>query len=742
MLDAHLEQIGTGYAHAYKRRSGLRMLLDWLEQAEGGTWQQRWAALGEDLEVDWQSAAGAENGTERQGLALALKTLMSHRIIRPSYERLAQLHNVSEELRRTTDHDDFARVIDVARRSETTGHAVSGALTVLGRVLIHTGKRMDKLTTEDLLDYAASVRARGAVTAGLYTAHELLCTMGIIEGRMMIRGQAMRRGRLSVEDMVGRRGIACDEVRELLIRYLREREPALDYSSLKQLENHLVNLFWRDIERHHPGVDSLRLPPPVASAWKKRARVLPSGEVRATALGLFTSVRCLYADIAQWAVEQPEVWGPHACPSPISEADLRGLRKGVHQRAARMQARTRSLATLLPVFADAVRRDHEFARGLLEAAITCPPGETFMYAGNRYERVASTLTRRKRELGAESVRVRRAGEQETTVIRCQWEEEETFWAHAVVEILRLTGIRLEEILELTHLSVREHRMPDGQTVMLLQIAPSKMDRERVLPVCPELAHVLAAVVARVQASGDHVPLVGRYDPYEKVMGPPLPYLLQRIPSNGGQRVLMGKEGVPRLLRRAAERANLRDVDGRPIRFTAHDFRRLFATEAVNGGLPIHIAAKLLGHLDLNTTRGYLAVYPEEVVRHFQAHLARRRAVRPGEEYREPTEAEWKEFETHFRHRKMALGDCYRPYGTDCPHEHACVRCPMLRMDPDQLPRLLQIEQNTHDLLSEAKEKGWEGEAAGLEETLLHIGEKKAQVDRIRCLPVVQFTGRS
>ena len=57
---------------------------------------------------------------------------------------------------------------------------------------------------------------------------------------------------------------------------------------------------------------------------------------------------------------------------------------------------------------------------------------------------------------------------------------------------------------------------------------------------------------------------------------------------------------------------------------------------------------------------------------------------PSEEYREPTEAEWEEFEKHFRHRKMALGDCYRPYRTDCPYEHACVRCPMLRMDPEQL----------------------------------------------------------
>jgi integrase len=40
-------------------------------------------------------------------------------------------------------------------------------------------------------------------------------------------------------------------------------------------------------------------------------------------------------------------------------------------------------------------------------------------------------------------------------------------------------------------------------------------------------------------------------------------------------------------------------------FTPHDFRRLLATDLVNNGLPIHIGAALLGHLNLQTTRGYV-----------------------------------------------------------------------------------------------------------------------------------------
>jgi Phage integrase family len=296
-------------------------------------------------------------------------------------------------------------------------------------------------------------------------------------------------------------------------------------------------------------------------------------------------------------------------------------------------------------------------------------------------------------------------------------------------VLRLTGIRLEELLELTHLSIRHYRLAGGELVVLLQVAPSKTDRERVIPVCPELVHVLAMVVARARGHQPSVPLVCRYDHHERVTSVPLPYLFQRNPN--GTPVVIGHQGARDAITRAAARAELHDVNGQPLRLVPHDFRRLFATEAVNGGLPIHIAAKLLGHLDLNTTKGYVAVYPEQVVRHFQAHLVRRRARRPSQEYREPTTQEWDGFQQHFRRRRMALGDCYRPYGTDCPHEHACVRCPMLPMDPDQLPRLLQIEHDTHRLLTEAQHNGWEGEAAGLEDTLGHIADKKAQVHRIQ-----------
>ena len=69
-----------------------------------------------------------------------------------------------------------------------------------------------------------------------------------------------------------------------------------------------------------------------------------------------------------------------------------------------------------------------------------------------------------------------------------------------------TGIRVEELLELSHHSLVQYRLPDtGELVPLLQIAPSKTDAERLLVVSPELADVLSAIICRVRGSDGAVP---------------------------------------------------------------------------------------------------------------------------------------------------------------------------------------------------------------------------------------------
>lgn len=145
------------------------------------------------------------------------------------------------------------------------------------------------------------------------------------------------------------------------------------------------------------------------------------------------------------------------------------------------------------------------------------------------------------------------------------------------------------------------------------------------------------------------------------------------------------------------------------------------------GMPPHIAQLVAGHRDINTTMGYKAVYPEEVINGHRAFIARRRSLRPGEEYRVPTEEEWEEFLGHFERRRVALGDCGRSYSAPCIHEHSCLRCPLLRPSPSQKGRILQIRDNLLARIAEAECEGWLGEVEGLKVSLTGAEHKLGQL---------------
>jgi len=114
------------------------------------------------------------------------------------------------------------------------------------------------------------------------------------------------------------------------------------------------------------------------------------------------------------------------------------------------------------------------------------------------------------------------------------------------------------------------------------------------------------------------------------------------------------------------------VDGRPLRYTPHDFRRMFITDAILNGLPPHIAQVIAGHQDINVTLGYKAVYPDEAIQAHLAFLARRRSLRPSDEYRVPTDEEWNELPRPLRAAEGVHRDL-RPSVLHALHPRARLR---------------------------------------------------------------------
>jgi integrase len=305
-----------------------------------------------------------------------------------------------------------------------------------------------------------------------------------------------------------------------------------------------------------------------------------------------------------------------------------------------------------------VERQHTRLRDFLAASQDIAADAEFSHTGRVYRRTNTSHDRQMAARGQAQVRVVDVLTGEVTNLTLA--EDTAFWTWACIETLRHTGLRIEELLELSQLSIRQYERPNGELIGLLVVAPSKTDRERVVPMSAELLHVIAAIIRRHTAGGAPIRAVRRWDPHERVWSEPMPFLFQRPLISAGA---MSFQSVRETITRQCEQIAATNPAFAGLRFTPHDFRRLFATELVNNGLPIHIGAKLLGHLDLATTQGYVAVFEEDTVRHYQDFLARRRALRPGDEYGPVNDHEWSEFEDHFDKRKVELGSCARPYGT-------------------------------------------------------------------------------
>lgn len=761
-IDALVGLVGAvnpGSASAVdKRRRSVRRFAEHLAAFPGDDWQQRWSASGWDHSDELIRTLNTAR-SHTWSMSAGFKLMAAMRAIVPSVRALRR--NAPQDYHRvflTIQNDPLLdRVADRIRASQMSHRYHARALNHLTFALTSQAIPMSDLTPAALLDFAFAYRdAVPAASADRWPVHLIWDVLVELEhfppSVPPTLRLAMIGSRRSIPQLVDQHGIRHAGVRQLLVDYLEHRAvEGMDYSSVDGLARLLARNFWGVVEQINPGQADLRLDERTYRAWREEIAVVRgkdgSTRPRRHLTSLLTAVRAFYLDLQSWAPDAPERWAQWVAPCPVPITTDRSYTRARARLTERMADRTRQLQPLLPLLVQHVaerRRHHE---DLLDAASGAEPDAVFEFAGNRYRRLpVSSATLRARQLrGLPEDRIRLrildgeagdspderamgAGTETGTEVVVQHEVKRSFWTWAVVEVLRLTGIRIEELLELSQLSVRQYRRANNELVALLVIAPSKSDRERVIPMPPELLHVIAEILRHHQRAGRPVPMVRRWDYHERELSPPLPLLFQHqvgpIPRG------FSPNYVLRVLARACEEVAATHPGFAGTRFTPHDFRRVFATDLVNNGLPIHIGAALLGHSNLQTTRGYVAVFDDDVVRHYQQFLSRRRGLRPAEEYRPVTDEEWTEFEAHFDKRKVELGSCGRPYATPCAHEHACIRCPSLHVNPTMLFRLDALEADLLARRDHAEQQHWLGELEGLDLTLDHLRRKRDQTRRL------------
>jgi hypothetical protein len=440
-----LPQLPTWPAALGDRNSRIRgatTILTWLLSHPGEGWQDRWVAAGADTDLGWIDTLVPRDTrsakTKRQERISGLVCLLMRRVVLPSCDFLTgyRSNRLVDWVRQIMRPDVFADIEAAAIERGLSERDRGQALCLISKIVLHTGKDVDQLTTDDVLEvFAWSVRGhpRSKEVPGLHTAWDLLSVIRVTPADLTLHA-ALRRGQRPTTELVDDYDIRCRPVRDVLVRYLDERRPVLDYNSLGTL----AGSFWAEIEKHHPGIDTLHLSDEVAQAWKQRVCVVTTADgtvrPRKDIHCILMRVRAFYLDIQQWALEDPS-WVSWAVPSPVRKSDTQGYEKAKKKRRAAMHQRVRERLPHLPLLADTAERCRAEMTALLDAANECEPGEVFDHAATRYRRIMwKSADKTPRSRGKLSVGVENLTSGES--INLTRREDEAFWAWVIIEVLR------------------------------------------------------------------------------------------------------------------------------------------------------------------------------------------------------------------------------------------------------------------------------------------------------------------
>ncbi len=439
------------------RTRGLAVLLDWLESQPGDSWQQRWLASGADAAgAEWQTVSArwlrgrCQYARWRQGeLSIGLRMAICADVVRPSLRWLVAAKGsknaLASSLAQARDADGFTQLLALCEGSAVTAAVKARTLSRTAIIVAAKGGTVRDITVGDileLLDTEATTHARSTGDTAVF--YRLLRQMaGFDPAAPATLRQLRTMGQRTPDEMIDRYHLACRPVRDLLVDYLRERQPAVDYITLESLARSLGRDFWQDLEHHHPGINTLQLPPETTAAWKQRRRTKPktvtaeTGEKttitvpRLNYRECLTRVRAFHLDLAQWAAEDPARWGPWAARCPVSAAEI-NQRKAAQHRKSRMDSRTRDRLPVLPILIRAVGQRRKAADALLRAARATPAGQAFTASGQTLNRSVTPHATTSKIWADDPA----TGERRDLTI----EEDRAFWSWAIVEVLRATGM--------------------------------------------------------------------------------------------------------------------------------------------------------------------------------------------------------------------------------------------------------------------------------------------------------------
>ena len=635
-------------------RRGLETILQPLETQSGTTWQQRWYSAGPQNEAkwyahfDWKSENDASLRTIRPGICAAMKLLVRDGVIRPGLGLLLNPAFASIVLPYVYEahKDEIARVI--AGASEATKITTAYATRMrnsCAAMIVFTGKPLSRITVDEWVavecyrrDSAADFRKWEAAAANttnppprppfawpytrmlpLSSAYTGALAAGLTQPRPERPGQSSLPPTLdraiapaaTLENVLAVNGRGLPpRVRALIYDTYTLDGTALDVVTIRGHINS-INTFFAAVHTLIPGHDSLTIPiehrEPLMNLLKKnRLGQARRPGLQRTSLGTFLgSVRSIYK-MTNSVVRRFELTEHLATLGtfPWSDATVKKQCKvDRSRRRSVLHVEVRTHIAHLPGLLLAARNLKERTDALLAAARQCEPGGTFTHDGTTYERTMSKGNSAQQGTGVPLLNIRVAGTFKTAVIDIEARAYKAVQAHALTVLLRETGLRIEEVSELTIENVNQFLAGDTP-IPSISVNPSKMDRSRVIGLMPDALRAIHELITRGRQRFGSDPLVKRTDWHER-NDQEVAHLIFFIPS---RRTFVGpsRRTLAEMLQRVVDHYNEHFEPTVPLpKITPHQMRRLFATDLAERGADVIAIQQALGHRCLSTTSIYI-----------------------------------------------------------------------------------------------------------------------------------------
>lgn len=161
------------------------------------------------------------------------------------------------------------------------------------------------------------------------------------------------------------------------------------------------------------------------------------------------------------------------------------------------------------------------------------------------------------------------------------------------------------------------------------------------------------------------------------------------------------------INKLAQKHEIKDLNGKIWRFSAHQFRHTLATSMINNGVPQVMVQNYLGHTSPEMTARYAHIHNETLKKAFKGYQNKliniHGKIKPSGNV---LDGQW--LKKNIMRQALPNGLCSLPLiQSACPHANACLSCTHFCTSKDFLPQHRDHLKQTKNVIENAKKNGWQ-----------------------------------